>query len=178
MRRSPAASGNQFTYWQSPIGWIGIVAGPIGLLEILIRADATELKHLVEANYPAATLTSDGICAEAVTQLQDYFSGRRRIFDLPVDLSDVTPFTRTVLEVLRQVRSGQTVSYGQLAVSAGRPGAARAVGRAMASNPLPIIIPCHRVIGAGGALTGYSGGAGLVTKQWLLQFEEELARDQ
>ncbi len=172
MRRLPAKGGNRFKLFLSPIGWVGIVAGPAGLVEVLIRSDATDLQQQIICNYPEAEIVSDGICAAAVRQLHDYFGGCRHEFDLAVDLSGLPPFTRTVLETLQKVPSGRTVSYGELAVASGRPGAARAVGRAMAGNPLPIIIPCHRVIGADGALTGYSGGEGLPTKKWLLQFEK------
>jgi methylated-DNA-[protein]-cysteine S-methyltransferase len=113
------------------------------------------------------------VLALAGEQLAHYFAGRLRTFRLPIDLSGLPPFTRTVLEVLQAVPFGTTTTYGELAARAGVPGAARAVGRAMAANPLPIIIPCHRVIAAGGQLGGYSGGDGLSTKRWLIDFEQD-----
>jgi methylated-DNA-[protein]-cysteine S-methyltransferase len=103
--------------------------------------------------------------------LDDYFHGRRRNFELPLAMDTLTPFTTRVLRTLAQVKYGSTLTYGELAALAGFPSAARAVGRAMATNPFPIIIPCHRVLGAGGKMTGYSGGEGIATKQWLLRFE-------
>ena len=105
---------------------------------------------------------------EARAQLEDYFAGRRRTFDLP--LAPVgTPFQRRVWEALREIPYGETVSYGVLAARLGQPGAGRAVGLANGQNPISIVIPCHRVIGAGGALTGYGGG--LERKRWLLALE-------
>lgn len=105
---------------------------------------------------------------EVVRQLGEYFEGRRRAFSLPLALSG-TPFQKRVYEALREVPYGTTVSYGELAKKIGRPGAARAVGGANRQNPLPIVIPCHRVIGADGGLTGFGGG--LAIKRRLLALE-------
>src|SRR4051794_5776764 len=94
---------------------------------------------------------------EAIAQLRDYFAGRRTVFDLPLELHG-TPFQRRVWALLREIPYGETVSYGMLAEHLGRPAAARAVGMANGRNPIGIIVPCHRVVGASGALTGYGGG--------------------
>jgi methylated-DNA-[protein]-cysteine S-methyltransferase len=171
MRRTAASQADQFLLFECPIGWLGIVAGPQGLVEIVSRPRKEEVRRHIAGRYPGARETGEGCCTEAAQQIADYFAGRRRDFDLPLDLSGLSDFTRTVLETLRHVPVGSTVSYGQLARRAGRPGAARAVGGAMAGNPLPIVIPCHRVIGSGGRLVGYSGGRGVETKEWLLEFE-------
>lgn len=104
-------------------------------------------------------------------QLREYFAGRRRGFDLPLEPAG-TDFQRAVWRVLREVPWGETRSYAELAEAAGRPGAARAVGGAMNANPIAIVLPCHRVVGAGGDLTGY--GAGLERKRWLLELERTL----
>src|SRR5690606_32152543 len=101
-------------------------------------------------------------------QLDAYFRGTLRTFDLPL-APQGTPFQQTVWEALRHIPYGQTVSYGELARRVGRPAAVRAVGLANGSNPIAIVIPCHRVIGANGTLTGYGGG--LPTKQALLALE-------
>jgi len=101
-------------------------------------------------------------------QLEHYFAGRRSRFDLPLALSG-TPFQLRVWEALLEVGYGTTVSYGQLAGRLRRPGSARAVGRANATNPVAIVVPCHRVIGADGSLTGYGGG--LAAKRFLLELE-------
>lgn len=105
----------------------------------------------------------------AQAQLQAYFEGQRTQFDLPLDLSHGTPFQRQVWEALRDIPSGDTAGYGELAARVGAPTAARAVGAAVGRNPISIIVPCHRVVGAGGALTGYAGG--LDRKRALLRLE-------
>lgn len=124
-----------------------------------------------EIALPAIGDCGEPVLALAASQLAGYFSGERREFDLPLELSAVPPFTRKILETLRGVAYGETLTYGELAARAGAPRAARAVGQAMAVNPLPIVIPCHRVVAAGGKPGGYSGGGGLTTKGWLLSFE-------
>jgi len=101
-------------------------------------------------------------------ELDEYFAGRRTSFDLPLDLR-VAPFHADVLRELARVPYGQTDTYGALARKAGRPGAARAVGTVMNRNPIPIVLPCHRIVGANGALTGYAGG--LEVKRHLLELE-------
>jgi O-6-methylguanine DNA methyltransferase len=102
-------------------------------------------------------------------QIHEYFSGKRRSFDVETDLPDSAAFDRDVWRLLRAVPPGETVTYGQLARRAGHAGAARAVGGSMRRNPVPIIIPCHRVVGENGSLTGY--GLGLWRKRWLLDRE-------
>ena len=101
-------------------------------------------------------------------QLAEYFAGERREFDLRL-APEGTPFERSVWEELRRIPFGETRSYGEIAQAIGRPGAARAVGRANGANPIPIVVPCHRVIGADGSLTGFGGG--LEAKSRLLEIE-------
>jgi methylated-DNA-[protein]-cysteine S-methyltransferase len=108
--------------------------------------------------------------AEACRQLEEYFAGTRKEFDLPLHLSG-TDFQVQVLEELRQIPYGETTSYGDIARRIGRPKAMRAVGAANGRNPIPIVIPCHRVIGSSGDLTGFGGG--LDTKEALLRLEAE-----
>jgi methylated-DNA-[protein]-cysteine S-methyltransferase len=111
--------------------------------------------------------------AAIAKQLDDLFSGRRRSIDVPLDLAGIGGFRRTVLETLaREVGWGETVSYGELAEMAGRPRAARAVGTAMRSNPIPFVIPCHRVIAAGGKIGGYGGGRNAVDLKRTLLLRE------
>ena len=126
----------------SPYGDITVVTTARGLHEITRDGEA------------------DGKPDRAVArQLDQWFVGRRRAFDLTLDLDGVDGFRRDVLETLvREVHWGETVSYGELAEMAGRPRAARAVGSAMRTNPLPFVIPCHRVIASGGKIGGYGGG--------------------
>lgn len=113
----------------------------------------------------------DAALPELQQQLAGYFAGRLEAFDVP--LSPVgTPFQQLVWAQLRAIPYGQTISYGELAARMGRPGAARAVGLANARNPLPVVVPCHRVVGRTGRLVGYSGG--LPSKQWLLAHERSV----
>jgi methylated-DNA-[protein]-cysteine S-methyltransferase len=113
------------------------------------------------------------LCSGAVTQLGEYFEGGRRRFDLEL-APDGTEFEHRVWNEVRRIPFGATDSYGEIARRLGDPGAAQAVGAANASNPIAIIVPCHRVIGAGGDLTGYAGG--LDRKKWLLDMESGQSR--
>ena len=115
--------------------------------------------------------TSDPIVTEAAHQLDDYFAGRRHDFELPLAPAG-TPFQRRVWRELCTIGFGQTISYGELARRIGNPPASRAVGAANGRNPIGLIIPCHRVIGADGSLTGYGGG--LETKAWLIRHESNV----
>ena len=110
----------------------------------------------------------DDAFADAARQLAEYFDGARRAFDLPLR-PDVTPFQAEVHDALKRIPYGETRSYGDVAAQIGRPRASRAVGAANGSNPLPIVVPCHRVVGADGSLTGFGGG--LATKRYLLELE-------
>ena len=108
----------------------------------------------------------------AAAQLLDFLAGRRATFDVPLDLSHGTDFQRAVWQALREIPAGATTSYGALSARVGRPTAVRAVGAAVGRNPVSVIVPCHRVVGATGALTGYAGG--LERKTALLQLEGAL----
>ena len=112
--------------------------------------------------------------AEARRQLQEYFAGERKAFDLPLQLSG-TEFQVSVLEALQKIPYGETVSYGEIAKRIGRPKAMRAVGAANGRNPIPIVVPCHRVIGSSGDMTGFGGG--IDTKEALLRLEAENTQD-
>lgn len=104
-------------------------------------------------------------------ELEDYFAGKRRNFDIPVDLSSFTDFERSVLEATRRVPFGAKVTYSELAKRIDRPKAARAVGNALRHNPVPLVVPCHRVVRADGTLGGYGGPAGTAEKEGLLRRE-------
>jgi methylated-DNA-[protein]-cysteine S-methyltransferase len=112
------------------------------------------------------------VLAQARQQLDDYFAGRRETFDLPLDLRLGTRFQQSVWQALLRIPRGETTSYGELGRRVGRPLAARAVGAAVGRNPMSIVVPCHRVVGTGGALTGYAGG--LERKTALLRLEGAL----
>ncbi|MFA9405166.1 MAG: methylated-DNA--[protein]-cysteine S-methyltransferase [Anaerolineales bacterium] len=112
-----------------------------------------------------------GKLEEATQQVGEYLRGERKAFQLPVDLSGMTPFQQTVLNEVSEVPRGEVVTYGDLARRIGKPRAARAVGQALGSNPVPIVVPCHRVIASDGSLGGYSGRRGIKTKEALLTLE-------
>lgn len=171
MRRTKTSSALHYGIQPSPAGSLGMVAGERGLVEILLLPSSAFLLQQLRARHPYAREGDAQLLRYAGEQMQAYFQGQRRAFDLPLDLSGLSSFTLRVLQTLQGIPFGTTVSYGQLAQLAGHPGAARAVGGAMAANPFPLVIPCHRVLGSGGKLGGYSGGEGVVTKKWLLAFE-------
>ena len=112
------------------------------------------------------------VLQEAATQFADYFAGRRTRFDLPLDLSHGTAFQQAVWQALLTIPPGRTVSYGSLSADIGKAAAVRAVGAAVGRNPISVIVPCHRVLGADGSLTGYAGG--IERKSALLQLEGAL----
>jgi O-6-methylguanine DNA methyltransferase len=104
-------------------------------------------------------------------ELLEYLNGKRNAFTIPIDWSLFRPFQREALQAVFRIPYGETCTYHDIAMEIGRPNASRAVGRANATNPMPIVIPCHRVIGKDGKLHGYGGGEGLKTKEWLLKLE-------
>jgi methylated-DNA-[protein]-cysteine S-methyltransferase len=106
-----------------------------------------------------------------IEEMNAYFGGNLKIFNTPVDWNVLVPFDRTVLSIVGNIPYGMVDTYGQIAEKMGLPFGARAIGGVMARNPLPIILPCHRVIGADGHLRGYGGPGGISTKKWLLQLE-------
>jgi methylated-DNA-[protein]-cysteine S-methyltransferase len=108
---------------------------------------------------------------DEVQQISEYLLGERETFDLPIDWSGLTPFQEKALRATFDIPYGEVKTYGEIASQLGNPRAARAVGRAEATNPMPLVIPCHRVIGADGGLHGYGAGQGLETKAWLLKLE-------
>jgi methylated-DNA-[protein]-cysteine S-methyltransferase len=142
---------------------------PIGTLRLL--SNGTQLVRIeFEDQYTAdhALAVQDTVLARCAGQLQDYFAGQRRCFDLPL-AAQGTPFQHTVWQALADIPYGEVRSYGDIALTIGKPTAVRAVGSANGRNPLPIVVPCHRVIGSNGALTGFAGG--LPAKKLLLQLE-------
>ncbi len=156
----------------SPLGKLYVAATEAGLCAVAFRT--TEADFLARLDPLARVERRPDTLAAAVEQLRAYFDTPSRGFDLPLDLSAVTDFQRAALKLVSRIPAGTVWTYGQVAAALGRPRASRAVGQAMAHNPVPIVVPCHRVVGSSGALTGYGGGGGLATKQWLLEFEGAL----
>jgi methylated-DNA-[protein]-cysteine S-methyltransferase len=156
----------------SPVGLLLVAATDRGLMRISYDADPeAELERLARLAGPRI-LRSPGPVEAIRHQLDEYFEGQRRRFDLEVDLRGVAPFAERVLGELARVPYGHTTTYGALAARADAPRAARAVGTVMNRNPIPIVLPCHRVVGADGSLTGYGGG--LDRKEQLLRLEGAL----
>ncbi len=148
-----------YTSLEAPIaGKLWLAATEHGLCAIDFGGTEAEFVARLQNAWSIRPLRGGEALQDAIRQLNEYFAGKRTSFDLPLDLRQVTPFRRQVLEATLAVPCGQTVTSGQLAQRMGRPKAARAVGGAQATNPIPIIIPCHRVVGSDGRLTGFAGG--------------------
>lgn len=148
---------------RSPVGTLLVSASPTGVTSIGFVGGGDHASVAAVADP-----TAERHVAAAVLQLDEYFAGRRREFDLPLDLRG-TPFQVLAWQALLRIPFGATVTYGEQAAMIGRPGAARAVGSANGRNPVPIVVPCHRVLAAGSALGGYSSG--LAVKRALLALE-------
>jgi methylated-DNA-[protein]-cysteine S-methyltransferase len=157
-----------WTVTDTPIGPLMLAATPEGLVSIGFGDDEGFTDHLA-AKVSPRVLRAPARLDVVRRQLDEYFTGRRHDFELPLDWRLSKGFRHKVLEHLVQVPYGHTVSYKELAERAGSPTASRAVGSAMATNPIPIVVPCHRVLRTGGDLGGYGGG--LDTKVWLLHLE-------
>lgn len=152
---------------------ISRMESPIGRLEIIARGDViVGLTIERDGSLPndSAPTKNSTVIKRAVTQLGEYFSGKRREFSVPVSLAG-TEFQKSVWNALTEIPFGTVRSYGDVGMTTGRSTAGRAVGGAVGANPVPIIIPCHRVLAGDGRITGYSGGNGIPTKVWLLDHE-------
>lgn len=160
----------RYAMTESPVGPLTLVSDGEALLAVLFAPAQADLQR----DFAMATPGVDAVLHTATEQLQGYFAGTRKAFDLPVRFAVGTPFQREVWTALQRIPFGTTWSYAQLAAAVGRPLAQRAVGAANGRNPLSVVVPCHRVIGASGSLTGYGGG--LERKEWLLALEGALAK--
>jgi methylated-DNA-[protein]-cysteine S-methyltransferase len=153
----------------TPVGRLLVAVTDRGLCEIRYDPEPEREEEQLARVFGARVLRSPRPTDDARRQLDEYFAGDRRRFELPVDLRLSREFGRAVLKELARVPYGELTTYGTLAARAGRPRAARAVGTVMNRNPVPIVLPCHRVVGSTGALTGYGGG--LDRKRTLLELE-------
>jgi methylated-DNA-[protein]-cysteine S-methyltransferase len=163
-----------FELTDSPVGGLLLAATDRGVCRISFDPEPeAELEWLARA-YGARVLRAPNALTRVRRQLDEYFAGRRREFEVSVDLGALPAFQRLVLEELQQVPYGATNTYGGLAARIGRPRAARAVGGALNRNPVPIVVPCHRIVGSSGKLVGYGGG--LARKEQLLALEGALLR--
>ncbi|MCX5655504.1 MAG: methylated-DNA--[protein]-cysteine S-methyltransferase [Planctomycetota bacterium] len=153
--------------FDTPFGRMAVAATARGLTRVLLPAEAAALQ--VSGVFPAPDRVAAAFAARAEREILQYLAGRRRKFTVPVDLSAVPPFHAKVLRALARVPYGRTVTYSALAARVGRPHGARAIGQAMARNPVPLVLPCHRVVACGGGLGGFGGGVAL--KRRLLDLE-------
>jgi methylated-DNA-[protein]-cysteine S-methyltransferase len=153
-----------FKHVVSPVGRLKVVAAKAGLVAILWENDnprRVPLTDLLEED-------NQSILVETERQLEEYFAGKREAFSIPLDMRG-TAFQKEVWRALQAIPFGKTFSYGEIAKQIGRPAASRAVGAANGGNPISIVVPCHRVIGSSGKLTGFAGG--LEAKTYLLNLE-------
>jgi methylated-DNA-[protein]-cysteine S-methyltransferase len=148
----------------TPIGGLGVFTDGAAISGVTFGA------RLIESPE-----TPDGVLATALAQLTEYFAGERSEFDVPTVLTRGSDFERAVWAQIAAIPYGETRTYGSIAHAVGEPGGAQAVGTACNRNPLPVIVPCHRVIGANGKLVGFGGG--LKRKVWLLQLEARVSID-
>jgi methylated-DNA-[protein]-cysteine S-methyltransferase len=156
----------------TPVGVLGLAAGARGLRHLsFVRGEDDFLEHLLAEHGDVAILKSAEL-DEARRALDRYFAGKRLEFDLAVDLGDLAPFHRRVLDATAKVPAGRVATYTQIAARAGSPRASRAAGNALHNNPVAIVVPCHRVLRTDGSLGGYGGG--LPIKKWLLRHEGAL----
>jgi methylated-DNA-[protein]-cysteine S-methyltransferase len=153
---------------EAPFGVVTVIGSDLGIRYVLFSNDAhpkpLERLHISDSEI------HDSV-NDAVTQLDEYFNGARRDFELPLDLQG-TEFQVAAWNALADIPYGRTASYGQQAASIGRPKAVRAIGGANGRNPVAIVLPCHRIVGADGSLTGFGGG--IAVKKWLLDHEQSI----
>jgi methylated-DNA-[protein]-cysteine S-methyltransferase len=156
----------------TPVGSLLVGVSERGLCRVQFDPDPERELEDLARRFGPRVLRSPRAIDRVRRELDEYFAGRRHAFDLELDLRGAPEFHQRVLAELSRVEYGRTTTYGALAVQAGAPKAARAVGTVMNRNPVPIVLPCHRVVGASGSLTGYGGG--LERKEWLLRLEGAL----
>lgn len=146
---------------------------PVGRLEIIARGESIvglSIERNGKLPHDSTPEKTNPVLVTATRQLGEYFAGKRRTFSVPVSLAG-TPFQKSVWDSLKAIPFGAAQSYGEVGMTTGRVSAGRAVGGAVGANPVPIIIPCHRVLASDRRITGYSGGNGIPTKVWLLDHE-------
>jgi methylated-DNA-[protein]-cysteine S-methyltransferase len=171
-----SVSAHPAAYFDSlatPIGRVVVATTDAGLVRVSFRRSEAAFAAELRRRLGGAVVKSPAKTKAVVHQLTDYFAGKRRAFEVATDWRLVTPFQQRVLQATAQVPAGTVVSYGDIARRIGQPRGSRAVGQALGHNPMPIIVPCHRVVASGGRLGGYTGG--LAIKKKLLRLEGALA---
>ena len=156
------------------LGEVWLAVSQNGLIRLNFPSNKTEFVEMLSKDFKCEIAEDPQKTVKYTTQLVEYSNGTRTTFDLPIDWVKMGDFQRKALEATMQIPFGGTLTYKQIAQKAGKPNAARAAGRAEATNPIPLVIPCHRVLGSDGKLHGYGAGAGLKTKTWLLEHEQRV----
>jgi methylated-DNA-[protein]-cysteine S-methyltransferase len=156
----------------TPIGPLWIALSELGLVAIDWSTGQADFTQQILQRFNANAIYDDALTAEPLRQLSEYLAGNRHEFDLALDLTRLSQFQVQVLKITLDIPYGQTVTYKEIAAHLGNPRSARAVGRVEATNPIPLVIPCHRVIGSDGSLHGYGGPGGIKLKAWLLDLEQ------
>jgi O-6-methylguanine DNA methyltransferase len=170
LRPTPIAIGRLSS---SPMGPMWIAVSQLGLVSVEWDMPQVDYLHQIELRNKAVVIFDEISTAEPIRQLTEYLDGIRQQFDLPLDLSRLSPFQAQVLRLTMNIPYGQTSTYKDIALHMGKLKYARAVGRAEATNPIPLVIPCHRVLGTDGTLHGYGGPGGIKLKNWLLNLEKQ-----
>jgi len=162
------------------IGAAGFAVSPEGICRVILPgAKPAKIRQQLLAvcsEISSGCFPPSPVAQRFVEQAEAYYQGRRVEFDLPLDLSGVSGFEAKVYRALQKVGYGQVQSYGWLAKKAGAPGGARAVGAALKKNPVPLLVPCHRIVRADGGLGGFSGSGGIKLKKWMLELEAKAAQ--
>ncbi len=162
-------TGQRYAVFETKMGWVGILASDTGIVRTTLPSQTPG--EAAAGLGPVAKSADNDVrrLLEPIRHLSDYFDGQRVEFSDSLEYDGNTPFRQRVWEATRRIPYGETRTYSEIAREAGSPGAARAVGQALGENPLPILVPCHRVVGSDGSLTGFGGG--LEMKERLLQME-------
>ncbi len=156
---------------RTPLGKLWLAVSGLGLVAIEAGLTQAEFEAYLVKRFKRPVEYAPERVGEAARQVGEYLSGRQRAFTLGIDWTVLRPFQQSVLQATDEIPYGETRTYKEIAERIGRPHAARAVGRAEATNPMPLVLPCHRVIGVDGKLHGYGLGEGVKTKEWLLKME-------
>ena len=159
------------TIEDTPLGTIWTAVSEQGLVAVDLWDDRARFEADVKKLTGCVPVLAPERVTAVTAQLHQYLNKKRETFDLPIDWSVMTPFQETALRVVVGIGYGRTLTYQDVARKIGKPKAVRAVGRANAANPMPLVIPCHRVLGSDGKLHGFSAPGGLETKAWLLRME-------
>lgn len=154
--------------WLSPIY---VAMGTDGLVAVKLGGQEATFRDWIQQLTRARVICDQDALSPVLDQFREFLNGERLKFDLPIDWSNLSPFQRAVLQATSEVPPGSVVSYREIAHQIGKPGAARAVGQALSRNPMPLVIPCHRVLAIDGSLRGYGGKGGVKTKRALLELE-------